>query len=51
MKGIMREIRSDNALSDRLRDEDDQLRRQVAALYALLANIYEIGRASCRERV
>lgn len=40
MKGIMREIRSDNALSDRLRDEDDQLRRQVAALYALLANIY-----------
>lgn len=40
MKGFMREIKSDSALSDRLRDEDDQLRRQVAALFALLANIY-----------
>ena len=40
MKGFMREIKSDSALSDRLREEDDQLRRQVAALFALLANIY-----------
>lgn len=40
MKGVMRQVGSGNALNERFLEEEDQLRRQVAALFALLANIY-----------
>lgn len=40
MKGMARQIGSNNALNDRFLEEEDQLRRQVAALFALLANIF-----------
>lgn len=40
MKGMARQLGSNNALNDRFLEEDDQIRRQVAALFALLANIF-----------